>query len=268
MNKNYYQILGVKSNASHDEIKSAYKKLALKFHPDKNNGDAFFENLFKDIQEAYECLSNDENRKKYDHEYGNSFQKKQQSSTQTNNPKSESTKEDKPIEKESNYYLSIFGIIILFIIIAAAINSNNDKQASSQVNNDIVEEIPPAVVVDCVYTDNKTAEVNQYARIVDSMKQIQNTEKYNSAESQFEENTNQEDKEVISFLKEYYKFYNRDHIFRNPIVKKTDVYNYDVSVEECISKDNFKNDEFFWHAKVIQISRQENGDLEMGRRFY
>jgi curved DNA-binding protein CbpA len=66
--KNYYEILGVSSNSTKDEIKSAYKKLAVKFHPDKNDGSLFFEEMFKKIQEAYENLSEDYKRKKHDFE--------------------------------------------------------------------------------------------------------------------------------------------------------------------------------------------------------
>ncbi len=55
--KDYYYILGIEKHATDEQVKSAYKKLAVKFHPDKNNGDKFFEERFKDIQEAYETLS-------------------------------------------------------------------------------------------------------------------------------------------------------------------------------------------------------------------
>ena len=67
--KNHYQTLGIKRNATNDDIKSAYRKLALKFHPDKNNGDKFFEERFKEIQEAYEILSNPYEKGKYDTNY-------------------------------------------------------------------------------------------------------------------------------------------------------------------------------------------------------
>jgi len=56
--KDYYYILGISKNATQQEIKKAYKKLSLKFHPDKNSGDTFFEERFKEIQEAYEVLGN------------------------------------------------------------------------------------------------------------------------------------------------------------------------------------------------------------------
>ena len=64
--KNYYDILGVNKNATADEIKSAYRKLALKYHPDRNPGDKAAEEKFKEIAEAYSVLSDESKRKKYD----------------------------------------------------------------------------------------------------------------------------------------------------------------------------------------------------------
>lgn len=66
MAKDYYRILGVSRNATQDEIKSAFRKLALKYHPDRNPGDKEAEAKFKEINEAYEVLSNPEKRKMYD----------------------------------------------------------------------------------------------------------------------------------------------------------------------------------------------------------
>ncbi|MBK7808488.1 MAG: J domain-containing protein [Saprospiraceae bacterium] len=64
--KDYYYILGVNENASQNEIKAAYRKLSKKFHPDVNDGDKFFESRFKDINEAYEILSDEMQRIIYD----------------------------------------------------------------------------------------------------------------------------------------------------------------------------------------------------------
>lgn len=63
--KNYYDILGVPLNATKEQIKSAYRKLSLKFHPDKNNGEQFFEALFKSINEAHEVLIDEGKRIRY-----------------------------------------------------------------------------------------------------------------------------------------------------------------------------------------------------------
>lgn len=64
--KDYYQVLGVERNASEDEIKRTYRKLALKYHPDRNPGDSEAEEKFKEINEAYQVLSDPEKRAHYD----------------------------------------------------------------------------------------------------------------------------------------------------------------------------------------------------------
>lgn len=71
--KNYYDILGVKHDASEQEIKQAYRRLARKHHPDVNPGDKSAEATFKQINEAYEVLSDKEKRAKYD-KYGDQWQ--------------------------------------------------------------------------------------------------------------------------------------------------------------------------------------------------
>lgn len=64
--KDYYKILGVERKASTDEIRSAYRKLAMKYHPDKNPGDKKAEEKFKEINEAYQVLSDEQKRAHYD----------------------------------------------------------------------------------------------------------------------------------------------------------------------------------------------------------
>ncbi len=66
MAEDYYKTLGVSRNASKEEIKKAYKKLALKYHPDKNKGDKASEEKFKKISEAYAVLIDDEKKRQYD----------------------------------------------------------------------------------------------------------------------------------------------------------------------------------------------------------
>jgi molecular chaperone DnaJ len=64
--RDYYEILGVTKNAPDEEIKKAYRKLAMKYHPDRNEGDKNAETKFKEAKEAYEMLSNPEKRAAYD----------------------------------------------------------------------------------------------------------------------------------------------------------------------------------------------------------
>ena len=64
--RDYYEVLEVGKNASPEEIKKAYRKKAIQFHPDKNPGDTASEEKFKEAAEAYEVLSNAEKKQRYD----------------------------------------------------------------------------------------------------------------------------------------------------------------------------------------------------------
>ena len=71
MSKDYYDTLNVSKNASDSEIKSAYRKLAMKYHPDRNPDDKTAENKFKEVNEAYDVLKDSQKRSAYD-QFGHS----------------------------------------------------------------------------------------------------------------------------------------------------------------------------------------------------
>ena len=64
--RDYYEVLGINKSATADQIKSAYRKLAVKYHPDKNPDDKGAEDKFKEASEAYHVLSNSERKQNYD----------------------------------------------------------------------------------------------------------------------------------------------------------------------------------------------------------
>lgn len=90
--KDYYKILGININATTIDIKKSYRKLAIKYHPDKNNNSKESEEIFKKISEAYEVLSNKEKRRDYDSQYhykDNSKKEKKEDNKQEYKPKEE-----------------------------------------------------------------------------------------------------------------------------------------------------------------------------------
>lgn len=139
--KNFYQILGVPIDATNEEIRIAYRKLATKFHPDKNFGDKYFEDRFKEIQVAYDTLSNQYLRSEYNRKLFDFFQKatlnnnEQPNSYTTQNSnasKTKNSKENNKIKKNTLVIIkeffssksNIFWIIILVLpVIAYFINS-------------------------------------------------------------------------------------------------------------------------------------------------
>jgi curved DNA-binding protein CbpA len=95
--KDYYYILGLKSSATTEEVQKAYRKLSLKFHPDKNDGDEFFTERFKEIQEAYEILKDNSKRKEYDNLKNSDSPDQQKNDGSNFNPFIEYFKSDKKV---------------------------------------------------------------------------------------------------------------------------------------------------------------------------
>lgn len=115
--KDYYYILGLEPNATLDEIKYAHRSLSKKFHPDLNPNDKHSEKMFKDIQEAYECLSNSEKRRNYDSKLNssNTFEE----SSNSENEVFELEKSKNFISKVLKWYLLV-SILVSILIPAIA----------------------------------------------------------------------------------------------------------------------------------------------------
>ena len=107
--KDYYKILEVSLTASQIEIKKSYRRLAFKYHPDRNPEDKTAETRFKEIQEAYEILSGIVSRESYDYDY-NKFKNNQNRQNKTENTeqhsKENSRQEPPPITPQT--YFDIF----------------------------------------------------------------------------------------------------------------------------------------------------------------
>jgi DnaJ-class molecular chaperone len=147
--KNYYILLGISSTATAHEIKAAYRELAKKYHPDKNQGDKNAEEHFKEIQQAYTVLSNPEKRKKYDLKFffgsiqtkqktktpytGNAYQYAQQQAQQKhqfNNIKSQPKKKTK---NESHQILISIGIALILLYFIISYNTRNKQIIPAQI---------------------------------------------------------------------------------------------------------------------------------------
>ncbi len=112
--KDYYYILGIKKNATNEEIRKAYRKLSLKFHPDKNEGDKFFEERFKDINEAYETLIDNEKKNAYDYLSSQKNEKanKATKESSSSNPNTETKQKNYPEAKKHSEPNKLFDTTI------------------------------------------------------------------------------------------------------------------------------------------------------------
>ena len=92
--ENYYKILGVSENITAEELKKVYRKLAKKYHPDANVGDAKAEQMFKKISKAYEILSDETSRLKYDRDLQGNFKNFENSKNTSSNKNTGNINED------------------------------------------------------------------------------------------------------------------------------------------------------------------------------
>jgi curved DNA-binding protein CbpA len=142
--KDYYQLLGVKSNASTEEIKKSYRRLALKYHPDKNPGDLLAEAVFKEIAEAYDVLSDAKKREDYHYKRFYTYNYKY-AAAQTATPQSilnDAIKLQKLVEKADPFRINRDALLFQLQQILSADNLSlllEKKQAG--INKAIVETI-------------------------------------------------------------------------------------------------------------------------------
>ncbi|KAI3348914.1 DnaJ domain-containing protein, partial [Clostridium botulinum] len=93
--KNYYKILGISESSNKDEIKKAFRNLAKKYHPDKNKDNKDAIEMFQQINEAYEILSNESSREEYDKKLNQNNSNRQKNESKNNSKKSQAkTKEN------------------------------------------------------------------------------------------------------------------------------------------------------------------------------
>lgn len=146
----YYYVLGVSRNASQAEIKTAYRKLSKKFHPDLNGGDKFFEDRFKEIQIAYETLTDLSKKSRYDSLLNNNtYSRTQQSYSQNTYSKSPPRPEQKekkeyknPNPKSTNNHPSskIFAYLFLGFIGVLSISIFFGEKSKSSKNRNTIEQ--------------------------------------------------------------------------------------------------------------------------------
>jgi len=134
--KDYYYILGLSQNASSDEIKKAYRKLSIKFHPDKNDGDKFFEERFKDINEAYETLIDDAKRKIYDALLRTGSASKPGENYSNNNQNTSAKTRSRVAKRKRATLLFILGGLLFLVpfFIRLAVNKINEKERTEKYN--------------------------------------------------------------------------------------------------------------------------------------
>ncbi|WP_418654498.1 J domain-containing protein [Tenacibaculum soleae] len=155
----YYYVLGISRKANQTEIKTAYRKLSKKFHPDLNGGDKFFEDRFKEIQTAYETLTNISRKTRYDRFLNNfSNTNNYQSYNQNSYSKTKKEKQEKPEEKKEEFNISnsklfvylVIGFIIIFGLIKTFDTKNKktferesiqsiDKPLENNIKKNIIE---------------------------------------------------------------------------------------------------------------------------------
>lgn len=145
--KDYYHILGVKPNATNDEIKRSYRRLALKYHPDKNPGDPLSEAAFKEIAEAYEILSDAKKREDYHYKrfYTYSYKYKDAPLVTPQSILNDALKLQKLVEKVDPFRINRDALLFQLEQILSEENlSLLQKEKQAYISTRIIESLLPA----------------------------------------------------------------------------------------------------------------------------
>ncbi|HEX8460029.1 MAG TPA: J domain-containing protein [Segetibacter sp.] len=169
--KDYYSILEVDQNASKAQIREAFKKLSVKLHPDKNNGDEYLTEVFKEVNEARQILIDDEKRAEYDEELNNSFPKK---SFLRNLKKANKYKVTSDLQKPrlwNSFVIAFFiasGLAVISFFIFFSVFEEQDRtnileiNRSTETKTDVVENFSPKDTGSASFVIEETAQTTLF----------------------------------------------------------------------------------------------------------
>lgn len=175
----YYKTLGIPSDSTLEEVKIAYRKLSKKFHPDVNQGDKYFEERFKEIQEAYEKIVNEKIKENSNFNYTESTKTKTENKTQPSSDykkENNKTKSDSP--KKYNYSKIIFPALIIILI--AIFKPIIQKSIRENAERDLIKTYEnPETFEDNYQNSNGNSQSTDSNLTLDSISSLQNV-KYDS----------------------------------------------------------------------------------------
>lgn len=168
----YYKTLGLTTEATLEDVKIAYRKLSKKFHPDLNKGDKYFEERFKEIQEAYEKIVKEQKKVNSDFNSKDSTKKKSENKTQSNY-KQENNQSSNDSRKKHNYLKILFPILIIILI--AIIKPIIQKSIRENAEKDLIKTYEnPETFEDNYQTSDLNSHSNNSNITLDSISSVQN----------------------------------------------------------------------------------------------
>jgi curved DNA-binding protein CbpA len=176
--KDYYSLLGIPTNATLQDVKTAYRKLSKKFHPDHNPGDTYFEERFKEIQEAYNTLSDEYRRRIYDFNYKNTNLRQLEQDIKEKGEELEKQRKeykkwqhelkqkeeeiDLKTDKKIMFYVviavAVFALIIFFATRVSDNKKDDDALVASILKDTVVQNVPEKIEKKLRIKDGKVSE--------------------------------------------------------------------------------------------------------------